>query len=251
MLGRRQLLGAGLGSGLGLALGLVPGQARAAPYVGGTVTQPGTIIGRISYGAKVPRPPLVKYSGDCAYCRKFKLRQEELLVDALGSLRNVVVALEGISRGKPLPTAVPTLAEARCTFVPHVMSVCAGSKVELYNQDPVLNTFHAVAMPSGRTLFNIGMPRKGQRLKRRIRRPGLVKVLCDVHPWEVAYIAAFDHPYHTVTGANGTFRIEGIPPGKHTLSMWHEKLGLIRREAVTVKAGATAKIVLRLNASGP
>ena len=235
---RRRLLQAGVGGGLGLAL--LPASAEA--YSPTRVKGGGSIAGLVRYGKKAPRPGKVKLTGDCAYCRKFDLRREDLLVSG-GGLRNVVAVLEGVRRGKALPTAEPVLAEERCTFVPHVMSVCAGTRILLHNQDPILNTFHAVSMPSGRTLFNIGTPNKGQKVRRRIRKPGLVKMLCDVHPWEVAYVAAFDHPYHAVTDAAGRFALADVPAGSYTLRLWHEKLGA-RQQRVTVKAGAATRVTL-------
>ena len=238
-LGRRRLLQAGLGGGLGLALGpLLPRAALA--YTPVQVKNGGSVVGQVRYSKKAPRPGKVKLTGDCAFCRTFDLRREDLLVSA-GGLRNVVAVLEGVRRGKALPTAAPVISEDRCTFVPHVMSICAGTRLELHNRDPILNTFHAVAVPSGRTLFNIGMPNKDQKVRRRIRKPGLVKMLCDVHPWEVAWIAAFDHPYHAVSDARGSFALSRVPPGSYTLTLWHEKLGS-KRQQVTVKAGLATRI---------
>ena len=241
LLFRRDLLRAGAG-GLGaVVLGLFPG--RAAAYTPIKVQGGGRIEGLVRYGKRAPRPAPVKFSGDCAYCRKFKLTREELLVSG-GGLQNVVAVLHGLRRGKALPRQTPVLTEERCTFVPHVMSVCAGSKLLLHNRDPVLNTFHAVALPSGRTLFNIGMPNKDQQVKRRIRSPGLVKMLCDVHPWEVAYVAAFAHPYHAVSDATGKFTLTDVPQGRHQLTLWHEKLGG-KKQQVVVQRGKTVKLELK------
>jgi hypothetical protein len=236
---RRTLLQAG---GAALLTPLLP-RIALAEYRSEAVKNPARISGVVRFRGKAPRPKKVTFSGDCAYCRRFNLHEEGLLVGRGGALRNVVVVLEGIGRGKPAPKETPTLAEKRCTFVPHVLSVTAGDKVLLHNQDPVLNTFHAVAQPSGRTLFNVGMPRKDQKLLRRIRRPGLVQVRCDVHPWEEAWIVAVDHPYHVVTDATGGFALGQIGPGRYTVALWHEKLG-IRRQKVELGAGAHLKLEL-------
>jgi hypothetical protein len=231
-----QVGGPGL-AGLLLAPRLVRG------YTPAEVRQPATLSGTVRYAGRRRRPEKVVFSGDCAYCRRFDLRVESLLVSPKGGLRNAVVALEGVARGKPPAPAVPALAEHRCTFVPHVQSVNVGSRILLHNQDPVLNTFHAVALPSGRTLFNIGTPNKDQRVRRRIRETGVIQMRCDVHPWEEAYLVSFDHPYHAVTDAKGAFVLEQIPPGRYTLSLWHEKLG-VRRRRVELAPGAHLKLEL-------
>jgi len=217
---RRRLLQAGCG-GLGLAL---IGAAPRRGYEAITVAGPARISGRVRSLAKAGRPPRLKLSGDCDYCRKFHPRSEALLQNTDGSLRNAVVYLSGIERGKAPAAEVPTMAELRCTFTPHVVTMQVG-KLRLVNQDPVLNTFHATELATGRTLFNIGMPQKGQKALRRIRRPGVIRMLCDVHPWEVGYVLAFPHPYHTITDGEGRFTLDQVPPGSYTLTLWHEQLG--------------------------
>lgn len=240
---RRRLLQAGCGS-LGLAL---TGAAPPRGYQVAAVAEPARISGVVRYAAKAGRPALLKLSGDCEYCRKFGLRSEALLQAAKGSLQNVVVYLSGIQRGKAAPTEVPTIAEDRCTFAPHVLSMSLG-KLRLLNRDPVLNTFHAVELSTGRTLFNIGMPRKNQQALRRVRRPGVIKMLCDVHPWEVGYVLGFEHPYHVVSDAQGRFSLDQVPPGRYTLALWHEQLGRRSRE---VQLGPGAHLKLELTYPAP
>jgi hypothetical protein len=46
-----------------------------------------------------------------------------------------------------------------------------------------------------------------------------------------AYIFVMDHPFYAVSAADGSFKIEGLPPGEYTLEVWHEKLGKQRQKA--------------------
>lgn len=244
LLHRRDLLRLGCGGIAAAALGpLLPHEALA--YTAEQIKQPARISGEVRYAGKASRPRKVSFSGgDAAYCRRFDIREERLLVGRGGGLKNVVLALQGIKRGKPVPEAIPTLAEWHCTFEPHVLSITAGTKLLLHNRDPVLNTFHATARPSGRTLFNVGMPRKDQKLRRRVKQPGVVQMKCDVHPWEEAWVVAVDNPYHCVTDERGRFALEQVPPGSYTLVLWHEKLGPKQQR---VKLGPGAHLKLKLD----
>jgi hypothetical protein len=237
-LDRRQLLQGGCAA---VGLWLLGGSAAA--YQPGTVERPARLSGRVRWAGRAGKPARLKLTGSCPYCLKHELFAEELLQSAGGGLRNVAIFLEGVQRGRALPTASPVLAERRCTFVPHVMTVSAGTRLLLQNDDPVLNTFHAIEVQGGRTLFNEGLANQGQKLYRKVRRPGLIKVLCDVHPWELAYLVAFDHPYHAVSDSEGRFAVEEIPAGRYTLGLWHEKLGG-RRQQVELAPGGHLRLDL-------
>src|SRR5207302_730712 len=49
----------------------------------------------------------------------------------------------------------------------------------------------------------------------------------------------------SVPGANGTAKIENVPPGKYTVEAWHETLGKQTKE-VEVKAGQATKVAIEM-----
>ncbi|MEO6924192.1 MAG: carboxypeptidase regulatory-like domain-containing protein, partial [Bryocella sp.] len=68
----------------------------------------------------------------------------------------------------------------------------------------------------------------------------MVPVRCNNHPWMSAFMNIAPSPYFAVTGKDGKFKIEGLPPGTYTLAAVHEKLGEQDMQ-VTVAAKATGK----------
>ncbi len=53
----------------------------------------------------------------------------------------------------------------------------------------------------------------------------------------MAQVAVFDHPFFAVTGPDGSFSLDGLPPGDYVVEVWHETLGT-QSQNVTVAAGA-------------
>ena len=74
------------------------------------------------------------------------------------------------------------------------------------------------------TVFNIALPTKDQvvDITQRIKKPGVVEVVCDAHTHMRAWIVVRENPYFAVTDDSGQFRIEEIPPGSYRVTAWHE-----------------------------
>jgi len=221
---------------------LVAGMA-AADYREMAVTNGGTISGRVRVSGDVPHlppQPVFKEKDVCGDA----MPDQRLVVGAGGALANVVVALANITQGKPVPRdRVVMLDNVKCAFVPHVLSASVGQMLKIHNSDPFLHDAHALL--GARTLFNVAIP-KGVTVRKPLAYPGLVHLNCNVrHTWMHAYLYVAEHPYHAVTGADGTFRLDDVPPGTYTLTVWHELLGSKDR-AVTVESGKTVTVDIDL-----
>ena len=234
-----------LASCLVVILGIGP---AAAEYKEIAVTNGGAIAGRVRVTGEIPvlpPQPVFKHQETCGE----SIPDQRLLTGSDGALRNVVVHLVDVKAGKAVSRERPvTLDNVKCAFVPHVLSAAVGQTIEIHNSDPFLHDAQAWLGP--KTLFNVAVP-----ANRTVRRPlayaGLVHINCNVrHTWMHAYLFIADHPYHTVTDADGRFQISDLPAGKYTLSFWHELLGSVDRE-VTVESGKAATVDLEFPASAP
>ena len=72
-----------------------------------------------------------------------------------------------------------------------------------------------------------------------------VPLLCNVHAEMSAFVVVLENPYFSVTGKDGVFTIENVPPGTYKLNAWHESLRTVSKE-VTVEAGKTASVDFQL-----
>ncbi len=113
-----------------------------------------------------------------------------------------------------------------------------GQKLVIRNSDPTLHNVHA--LPSKNEEFNQGQPFQGMELEKTFDQPEvMVRFKCDVHPWMSSYMGVLNHPFFAVSGADGSFSIDGLPAGDYEVEAWHEELGA-KTMSVSVAADGTA-----------
>jgi len=175
-----------------------------------------------------------------------KVFTESLIVDEkTRGLKNVVVRLEGISKGKSPPATV-NVNNKDCAFEPHVSVAMKGSKMDISNSDSILHTTHPYI--DGISFFNLPLPPGGTPPRPRpIPRSGVMSIRCDVHKWMQGYMMVHTNPYIEVTDAQGKLAIEAIPPGTYPYVVWHEQLGE-KKGDVEIVAGKPAELRIEFEA---
>jgi hypothetical protein len=210
---------------------LVAAPLAAAAYQVAPVTDGGTIKGKVTYQGDVPMKKIIP-TKDQATCGKVR-EEPEIEVGADKGVKDAVVYLKGVEKGKALekPAKPPQIDNVKCRFEPNVQAVPVGSVV-VVNSDPVMHNTHAFQGKA--TVFNVALPVKGQRVEKKITKPGMTRVECDTHGWMLGWIYAAEHPYYAVTPKDGTFSIADVPPGSYTLVAWSALTGE-QEVPVTVK----------------
>jgi hypothetical protein len=54
-----------------------------------------------------------------------------------------------------------------------------------------------------------------------------------------AFILVFNHPYFALTGQDGRYRIENVPPGSYRVVAWNEGIASDLRPVVVPEGGTT------------
>lgn len=132
----------------------------------------------------------------------------------------VVVWLEPVNPPPPPPRLRrATMQQRNKTFIPHVLAVEVGAAVDFPNLDPI---FHNAFSNYDGQIFDVHLyaPQTTRRVV--FRRPGMVRVFCNIHATMSAIIAVLPTPYFHVTGSDGRFKIEA-PEGTYRLQVWHER----------------------------
>jgi hypothetical protein len=204
-----------------------------------TAPAPGTLTGRVVYDGEPPEPEILDCSADpqCAQLyRKNPLTSEALLVAPDGGLRNVFVSVErGLPEGKkwPIPRKPVVIDQIGCLYVPHIIGVMAGQPLKIINSSRINEVPHG--LPKRNPEFSFNLPRKGMSQHVILTEPETFQIICDVHPWELAWCHVMAHPFFAVTDVTGRFVIRDLAPGTYSLRFWHEHASLgTRTREVTV-----------------
>src|SRR5881409_4519323 len=150
-----------------------------------------------------------------------------------------VVYLDG---SFPQPASLPTkeVAQKDLTFIPALLPIEAGTKVEFPNLD---DTYHNIFSYSPVKRFDLGRYRPEERPIPSVMfdKPGLVILRCDIHEHMRGLILVLNTPYFVMTDTNGHFRLNGLPAGHYTLKAWIDSR-TTREKPVELKSGQTLHV---------
>ena len=215
-----------------LALGILGTLACAQV----AVAQTGSITGTITTSAKATAP--VRVTIDQKICGN-ELPDEAVVVDAQGHLANAVVILTGVKRG----AGEAMIMNEKCRFAPRVQLAKPNATIRTTSKDPVLHTTQA-QLENGRTLFNVALPVPGLNVSKPIGTAGTVRLNCNTHPWMRGWVIVTDDAA-AISGADGKFSIDNVPPGTYELRVWHESLKGAPQK-ITVVAGKPTELSITL-----
>lgn len=220
------------------------GGGKYGPSGGGA---PGKIVGKVHFTGeewKRKKLDITTADGFCVKAHPDGLFSEWFDLGDGGALGNVVVYVkEGASGGKwDTPKDPIVLDQHGCQYIPHVAVLQVGQPLVIKSSDNILHNVHMTgpAVPNGE--FNQSMSHPGEMPAMTFRKQEVPqRVYCDVHSWMESFLVVLPHPLHAVTGEDGTFTIENVPPGTYQLAAWQEKLGE-KTQDVTVTAGGTVTV---------
>jgi plastocyanin len=152
-----------------------------------------------------------------------------------------VVYLEGdFPAAKPEPVA--RVEQKDLMFVPQLLVVQVGTKVEFPNLD---DTFHNIFSYSPAKRFDLGRYRTDEKPVPAVMfdTPGLVVLRCEIHEHMRGVILVLATPHFTVTDTAGSYRLEGLPAGTYRLKTWLDSQTTLER-TVQLAADTTLRLDL-------
>ena len=142
----------------------------------------------------------------------------------------------------PQPASLPTkqVTQKDLTFIPSLLPVQVGTKVEFPNLD---DAYHNIFSYSPAKRFDLGRYRPDERPipTEVFDKSGLVILRCDIHEHMRGLILVLNTPHFVMTDTNGRFRLEGLPTGHYTLKAWIDSR-TTREKPVDLKSGQTLHV---------
>lgn len=135
-----------------------------------------------------------------------------------------VVYVEAIAgQTFPAPAQHIVIDQKGLMFVPHIVAVEQGTTVDFLNSDSVAHNVFWISVGGNKKLgHNLGTWPKGQKQAFKFDNPGIVPLLCNVHPEMSAYIIVSPTPYFATTDKSGEYKVENVPDGVYSVTAWHE-----------------------------
>ena len=225
------------------------------------------VTGKVTITGGKPSPKgfnLVTFP-DPVYCGRISTGTgwrllNEFTIAPDGGLKDVVVMLVDVPKGKAFTFTPPTIEARDCRFSPFVSVVRDQQDVTVVNMDPVMHDIQAYETShlGPRVLFNTPLPMNqhhrrnvgsdshehlaGQPMKETIhltKGRRIFVMQCGFHAYMESWGMAVENPYYAVTASDGSFTLTDVPPGDYTLVAWHPQAGQALEQKVTVTAKGT------------
>ncbi|NIP59077.1 MAG: hypothetical protein GWM92_12315 [Gemmatimonadetes bacterium] len=202
----------------------------------------GNVAGTVNFEGTAPEAEAIDMSAEPTCADQYESTpMTQHVMASEGRLANVFVYVtEGLGDLEfPTPQEGVEIDQQGCRYRPHVVGLQTNQTLVIRNSDGILHNINA--QPTQNRGFNISQPVNMTSERSFPVQEVMIPVQCDVHGWMNAYLGIIEHPYHAVSAADGSFSLDGLPPGDYVLEAWHERYGTMTAD-VTVATGETAQV---------
>ena len=209
-----------------------PAETAAPTTPGEEPAETGTLAGVISFEGELPPPRVIQATKDPDICMKGEGAVQDVRVKD-GKLAGAVVELSvrGARGSMDSPKDGFVIRQKDCRFTNPTIVAYDGAELTIYNDDPIQHNVN-----SGQ--WNQIQGPGPDPIKQKINFSGVpfLRITCNIHNWMETWVYVAQSKFHAISGEDGTFKIDGIPPGKYRGYVIHPTLGK-QRVSVTIAAG--------------
>lgn len=218
--------------------------SRLAPImaIAADASEAGRLTGKVTIDGtpKKLKPIDMSREPSCAKFYDAPPQPDQAATGPGNALQNVIVYIsQGAPDEKPSIGPVVQLTQRGCRYNPHVVVAEATQEIWVRNDDSVTHSIHP--MPRVNPEWNRSQPPGTPPVVLHFDHPEIIPVKCELHPWMRGVVAVFKNSHHAVTDGEGRFDLSELPPGKYTITAWHELYGSQSRQIV-VEPGQTQSL---------
>ena len=215
--------------------------AILATVVTPTLMFAGTISGKVTYTGTPVKQKSIDMSKEpsCAKQHPTPITFETVVTGANNALDNVVVYISAGADDANAPAKAVTFTQKGCQYLPHVIAMHTGQELEVLNADQTSHNIHP--MPKINREWNKSQPPGSPPIQEKFDSPEFISVKCNIHPWMHGYFAVLKTNHYSITEDGGGFTLPNLPPGKYTVTAWHEDYGT-QTQDVTITGSETKSI---------
>jgi hypothetical protein len=186
----------------------------------------GTVSGKVTYtGTPAHQKPIdMSKEPSCAKQHATPITTESVVTGPNNALENVVVY---VSSGAPddgqVPSQAVTFEQKGCQYIPHVLVMHTNQELKIINSDQTSHNIHPLAKVNRE--WNKSQPPGTPPISDKYDKPEFISVKCNVHPWMHGAFAVLSTNHYDVSKGGGDFKLPNLPPGKYTITAWHEDYG--------------------------
>ena len=185
----------------------------------------GTVSGRVTYeGTPAKQKPIdMSKEPSCAKEYATPPPTETVVTGPNNALENVVVYISAGAPDEPPPSQPVVFTQKGCRYIPHVLAFQVNQELKVTNEDQTSHNIHPLAKINRE--WNKSQPPGTPTIVDKYDKMEFIPVKCNVHPWMHGTFAVLKNSHYSISGADGGFTLPDLPPGKYTVSAFHESYG--------------------------
>lgn len=226
----------------------IPGEYKVAE-----VNSSGTLSGRVTLTGPIPRArsfhlihaPNIQFCARISDGKGHRILRD-FTVSANSGLKDTVIAIQGVRKGKPFPTKMQKFNIDRCHSDQYVIGVLNGESILLENKDPIRHEIATYEINNANyvdQITNKAIIKRSSQIRSAFVKQDAEEFLikCNLHPFLQTRGFMVDNPYYAISDAEGNFTLKDIPPGTYDILAWHPFIPT-QKGTVTIEEGKDAKI---------
>ena len=218
----------------------------------------GSVVGTASFVGPAPNPRVfhLVHSPNIEFCARISDGKGHRIVYDFqvgknGGLKDTIISIQGIQKGKPFRENMQTFNIDRCHSDKYVIGINNGEEILIENTDPIVHEIatYEIRGPHIQQKSNVQVLPKTSQVRSAFidYRAKEFTIKCNLHPFLQTRGYMVNNPYYAITDQNGNFNIPDIPPGTYEVKAWHPLIPVLLG---TVTVSANQKSVLNFEFNG-